>query len=100
MWKDAAVAQLAEQPPCKRQVVGSTPTGGFERLTMSTVEVTIDAEEIKDALKLSYKLPAHADIEFLVEEKWVGYGQAESKKLAFEGAKITFEKPLSEILKT
>ena len=25
---DAGVAQLVEQPPCKRQVVGSTPTAG------------------------------------------------------------------------
>jgi hypothetical protein len=27
-WLDARLAQLAEQPPCKRQVVGSIPTAG------------------------------------------------------------------------
>ena len=29
---DAGVAQLVEQPPCKRQVVGSTPTAGTNKI--------------------------------------------------------------------
>ena len=28
MVRDAALAQLVEQPPCKRQVVGAEPTRG------------------------------------------------------------------------
>jgi hypothetical protein len=39
-WKPkyAAIAQLVEQPPCKRQVVGSTPTGSPKNYSKSPLE--------------------------------------------------------------
>lgn len=32
---DADLAQLVEQPPCKRQVVGSNPTVGSNKKTLA-----------------------------------------------------------------
>lgn len=40
---DATVAQPVERTPCKRQVVGSKPTGGSKKLTAKSLVTDIKA---------------------------------------------------------
>lgn len=49
----AAVAQLAEQPPCKRQVVGSYPTGSSIGVVAQLVERFVRNEKVAGSIPAS-----------------------------------------------
>lgn len=50
---NAAVAQLAEQPPCKRQVVGSYPTGSSIGVVAQLVERFVRNEKVAGSIPAS-----------------------------------------------
>lgn len=52
----AAVAQLAEQPPCKRQVVGSYPTGSSIGVVAQLVERFVRIEKVAGSIPVSSTL--------------------------------------------
>lgn len=49
----AVVAQLAEQPPCKRQVVGSYPTGSSIGVVAQLVERFVRNEKVAGSIPAS-----------------------------------------------